>query len=84
MAGSATDPRPVARILVVEDDAAIAELIGLYLESERLEPTVATSAEEAEAALRRGVFHLLILDINLPGRNGFQFLTGFRSRHSTP
>lgn len=84
MAGSATDPPPVVRILVVEDDAAIAELIGLYLESERLEPTFATSAEEAEAALRRAVFHLLILDINLPGRNGFQFLTWFRSRHSTP
>ncbi len=81
---SATDPRLAARILVVKDDAAIAELIGLYLESERLEPTFATSAEEAEAALRRAVFHLLILDINLPGRNGFQFLTWFRSRHSTP
>lgn len=86
MAGSATDrrPDPATRILVVEDDAAIAELIGLYLERAGLESTIAVSAEEAEAALSREVFHLLIVDINLPGRNGFQFLTRFRSRHSTP
>lgn len=96
MAGSATDDRPgpdseaaapdtaPARVLVVEDDAAIAELIGLYLEREGLASTVAGSAEEADRALRRAVFHLLILDINLPGRNGFQFLVQFRARHSTP
>ena len=98
MAGSATDPTPgaggsvaagsrdaaAARILVVEDDAAIAELIALYLEREGLRSTVAGSAEQAERALRREVFHLLILDINLPGRNGFQFLARFRARHSTP
>ena len=69
---------------MVEDDAAIAELIQLYLEREGLGSAVATSAEDAEAALRREVFHLLILDINLPGRNGFQFLARFRARHSTP
>ena len=98
MAGSATDRSPdtgaetaagapdpaAARILVVEDDAAIAELIQLYLEREGLGSAVATSAEDAEDALRREMFHLLILDINLPGRNGFQFLARFRARHSTP
>ena len=83
IAAGAPDPAP-ARILVVEDDAAIAELIQLYLEREGLGSAVATSAEDAEDALRREVFHLLILDINLPGRNGFQFLARFRARHSTP
>ena len=77
--------RPEAtRVLVVEDDAAIAELIQLYLEQEGLESTAAASAEAAENALRGEVFHLLILDINLPGRDGFQFLAQFRARHSTP
>lgn len=96
VAGSATDRRPgsgaaagvpdpaAVRILVVEDDPAIAELIGLYLQREGLESTISASAEQADSALRREVFHLLILDINLPGRNGFQFLTRFRARHSTP
>ena len=97
VADSATDQRPgsgadqagsaryaAARILVVEDDADIAELIGLYLERAGLESTVAASAEAAERALRREVFHLLILDINLPGRDGFQFLGQFRAHHSTP
>ncbi len=72
------------RILVVEDDVAIAELIELYLDKEGLESTCVASAEAAESALRHLVFHLLILDINLPGRDGFQFLTEFRVRHSTP
>ena len=78
-------PDPAAtRILVVEDDPDIAELIQLYLQREGLESTIAASAEQADNALRREVFHLLILDINLPGRNGFQFLNMFRARHSTP
>ena len=58
------------RILVVEDDVAIAELIELYLDKEGLESTCVASAEAAESALRHLVFHLLILDINLPGRDG--------------
>ena len=62
-----------ARILVVEDDAAIAELIELYPDKEGLETRCVASAEAAESALRRKVFHLVILDINLPGRDGFQW-----------
>ena len=73
-----------ARVLVVEDDAAIAELIELYLDKEGLESTCAASAEEAESMLRGMVFHLVILDINLPGRDGFQFLKEFRAHHTTP
>ena len=73
-----------AHVLVVEDDEAIAELIELYLHKEGLESTCVASAEEAESTLRRMVCHLVILDINLPGRDGFQFLTQFRARHSTP
>ena len=71
-------------VLVVEDDAAIAELIELYLHKEGLESTCVASAEEAESTLRRMVCHLVILDINLPGRDGFQFLTQFRAHQSTP
>ncbi len=82
-AGGAPEPA-AARILVVEDDPAIAELIQLYLQREGLDSTLAASAEQADGALRRELFHLLILDINLPGRNGFQFLNQFRARHSTP
>ena len=73
-----------ARVLLVEDDVAIADLIQLYLDEEGLESTAVASAEQAEAELRRVVFHLLILDLNLPGRDGFQFLEQFRTRQSTP
>ena len=84
-AGVPDPPGPSAtRILVVEDDPAIAELIGLYLEREGLASTIAVSAEQADSALRADVYHLLILDINLPGSDGFQFLARFRTRHSTP
>lgn len=81
-AGAAETTAP--RILVVEDDAAIAELIQLYLEQEGLESTAVASAEQAEVALRQIVFHLVILDLKLPGRDGFRFLAQFRAHHSTP
>ena len=73
-----------AHVLVVEDDDAIAELIELYLNEEGLESTCVASAEEAESTLRRMVCHLVILDINLPGRDGFQFLTRNFARVTLP
>ena len=51
------------RILVVEDDIAIAELIELYLDKEGLDSTCVASAEAAESALRRLVFHFRLPDM---------------------
>jgi DNA-binding response OmpR family regulator len=62
-------------ILLVEDDAALAETLERYLSAHRLSVTVAGSAEDAASLLSSGMRPgLVILDINLPGRTGWDLL----------
>jgi DNA-binding response OmpR family regulator len=73
-----------ARILIVEDEREVADLIATYLMREGFETMVchdAESALEAEAAER---FDLVVLDINLPGMDGFEFLSDLRTRRKVP
>jgi DNA-binding response OmpR family regulator len=72
------------RILIVEDDREIAELIGTYLKREGLAAQAVGSAEEAilECALR--LPELMILDLGLPGADGLELLRHFRSRSTAP
>lgn len=71
---SYTDPMN-AKVLVVEDVAELANLISLYLTREGLEVRTVESAEEATALLPVFDPDLILLDINLPGMDGFEFLT---------
>ena len=61
------------RILVVEDDAHLADGLRLNLELEGYEPVVAESAEEGLHYWRRGGVDLILLDVMLPGMDGFAF-----------
>jgi DNA-binding response OmpR family regulator len=62
-------------ILLVEDDAALAETLERYLGAHRLSVTVAGSAEDAARLLSSGMRPgLVILDINLPGKTGWDLL----------
>jgi two-component system phosphate regulon response regulator PhoB len=60
----------MSRILVVEDESAIAELISINLRHAGFEVTVAGDAEQAQAAVDQVLPHLVILDWMLPGRSG--------------
>src|SRR5262245_23404524 len=71
------------RILVVEDDAAIAELVRYNLASEGLRPSVATSGEEAELLLNEDSFDLVVLDWMLPGLSGIELCRRLRRRDAT-
>lgn len=73
-----------AVVLIVEDDREIAELIAAYLERDELAPAIAGSAEEAVLALAEAEPALLVLDLGLPGADGFEFLRHFRQRSSAP
>lgn len=61
------------RIMVVEDDAHLADGLRINLELEGYDPVLAPSAEEALEIWRRGGIELVLLDVMLPGMDGFQF-----------
>ena len=61
------------RILVVEDDAHLADGLRINLELEGYEPVLAGSAEEGLDLWRRGGVDLILLDVMLPGMDGFEF-----------
>ncbi len=68
------------RILVVEDDAAIAELVCYNLEAEGLQSTVAATGEEAELQVAEDRFDLIVLDWMLPGLSGIELCRRLRRR----
>jgi two-component system alkaline phosphatase synthesis response regulator PhoP len=59
------------RILVVEDDAHLADGLRINLELEGYQPLLAGSAEEGLDLWRSGGIDLILLDVMLPGRDGF-------------
>jgi two-component system cell cycle response regulator len=60
------------RLVVIEDDADIAEGVRDALEGDSYEVTVAGRADEGLAAVRRLVPDLIILDVKLPDQDGFK------------
>jgi len=72
------------RILIVEDTKELAELYMLYLQNEGFECKLAFDAETALPIARNEDWDLIVLDINLPGMDGFQFLEQLRKTKSTP
>lgn len=70
------------RILIVEDDAALATLLRYNLESAGYAVTAATSAEDGEHHLAAGAFDLAILDWMLPDRSGIDLCARIRKTGS--
>lgn len=73
-----------SRVLIVEDDGAIADLIALYLWNDGLTTESVDTAEAATARLGMTRFDLIVLDINLPGMDGFEFLQKLRRTSTMP
>lgn len=67
------------RILVVEDEEDILELLTFSLRRQAHTVVGAASGEEAIALLGRQTFDLVLLDIMLPGKNGFEILDYLRT-----
>ncbi|MBQ9437998.1 MAG: response regulator transcription factor [Lachnospiraceae bacterium] len=67
------------KILIVDDDANIGELISLYLTKECFETELASDGEEALKKLAIFSPDLVLLDIMLPGMDGYQVLREIRS-----
>ncbi|MEW5767850.1 MAG: response regulator [bacterium] len=60
----------MARILVVDDEEDVTELLGAALESEGYQFEAALNAEEAIQKIKETAFDLVLLDIRLPQMNG--------------
>jgi two-component system chemotaxis response regulator CheB len=74
------------RILIVDDSNLMRRVLASVVAAmDRFEVTeVATSAEEAEAKIDRSPPDVIVLDVNLPGMDGFTFLSRLRQRYRTP
>ena len=70
-----------ARILVVEDNLALAEGIAYNLRHERYEARIAEDGRAGLAAVREWAPDLVILDLTLPELDGFQVLSAMRREH---
>lgn len=72
------------KILIVDDDENIAELISLYLTKECFDTKIVYNGEDALAALNSYSPNLILLDLMLPGMDGYQVCREVRAKSNTP
>ena len=72
------------KILIVDDDANIAELISLYLTKECFDTMIVNDGEAALSAFESYEPNLILLDLMLPGIDGYQVCREVRSKSDTP
>ena len=72
------------RILIVDDDNNIAELISLYLLKECFETLIVNDGESVMPAMETFSPNLILLDIMLPGMDGYQVCREVRAKYTIP
>ena len=72
------------RILIVDDDENIAELISLYLMKECFETEIANDGESALIKVKTFMPNLILLDLMLPGIDGYEVCQRIRKNQNTP
>jgi DNA-binding response OmpR family regulator len=66
------------RILLVDDDRDLSAMLADFMKHEGFEVYLAADDQSAHQHLSDGVFDLVILDVMLPGRSGFEFVNSRR------
>lgn len=74
----------MSRILIVEDEVSIAELEKDYLELSDYEVDIASDGETGESMALKGDYVLCILDVMLPGKDGFEICKAIRKEKNIP
>ena len=72
------------RILLIEDDAKLAQLVTSYLLQHDYDPIWISSGADLPSRLRQQEIALILLDINLPGKNGFELCRTLRQEFHGP
>jgi CheY-like chemotaxis protein len=75
--------RPPARVLIVDDERANRQLLEIMLEPEGYELSLATNGEEALASVARQPPDLVVLDIMMPGMNGYVVTSRLKANPAT-
>jgi two-component system response regulator MtrA len=73
-----------ARVLVVDDDPALAEMLGIVLRSEGFAPSFVSDGERALAAFRDTRPDVVLLDLMLPGMSGIEVCRAIRAESGVP
>ncbi|MHB0886632.1 MAG: response regulator transcription factor [Bacillota bacterium] len=81
---NAEDRSTAPRVLIVEDEASLARALQLELEHEGYRVEVAGNGYEAVARASEGEFSLILLDLMLPGLDGFEVCRQVRQRSAVP
>lgn len=74
----------VVRVLVVDDDSALAEMLGIVLRAEGFEPLFCLDGSTALTTFRNQKPDLVLLDVMLPGKDGVQICREIRAESGTP
>ena len=77
-------PAPTIKVLLVEDDARLAQLTQRYLESHGLMVTVSPDGLEGQNEALRRQYDCIVLDVMLPGRDGIEVCRQLRGRIDVP
>jgi two-component system response regulator MtrA len=73
-----------ARVLVVDDDPALAEMLGIVLRSEGFLPSFVADGERALSAFRENRPDIVLLDLMLPGMSGIDVARAIRTESGIP
>ena len=73
-----------SRVLVVDDDTALAEMLGIVLRSEGLEPVFCANGNDALATFRSARPDIVLLDVMLPGKDGITVCREIRTESDVP
>jgi two-component system, OmpR family, response regulator len=79
-----SDTPATIKVLLVEDDARLAQLTARYLEGHGVVVTVAADGVEGQAEALRRQYDCIVLDIMLPGRDGIEVCRQLRGRTDVP
>jgi len=74
----------IPSIILVEDDLRLSELVSRYLQNNGFRVTIAHRGDEAVEQVRRESPDLVILDIGLPGQDGFSICRQLRPSYTNP
>jgi DNA-binding response OmpR family regulator len=79
-----SDPIPLSPLLLIDDDRSLASLIAEYCATGGFSITSALSGEDGLRMARQQFFMLIVLDVMLPGIDGFEVLKRLRQTSKTP